>query len=125
MTLVFISNEGGGQITPRFLKMIVLLFLVLFPSFINGNCDFEISSPSLRQIDKETVLIHWVHLAQDNNFSAFRVKFWPASDPNSINVRDGFDSDVNFEFVNVEEEKIYSYQMIMKASGKVYLSITY
>ena len=79
-----------------------------------GTCDFVVPQPHLRQIDLETVLVHWVELTTDN-ITLLNLSFWSTtSERVEVNI-DEFD--ISFKFVSVTSYQIYSYQLGAKVSG--------
>ena len=86
------------------------------------NCfdNAVLPTPSIRQVDEETVLVNWVEdFNGKEKIAAYELCYWPIINPNQ-----GFkvgvnDLDIEFEFVSVAANEPYSFQLMAKTHGEI------
>ena len=103
------------------MHLICILFFFLFHGFEACNLEGYVPlPPSIRQITENEVFVDWIAAASEKvDITDYELKYWQKDSGKGKNTIDIDDLYTNFVYLSVEEWTVYSYQLMVKTSGKI------
>ena len=91
--------------------------------FNSGACKLEgyvPAPPEIRQVDEGEVFVNWIDAASEKvDITQYELKYWKKDSKEGRQILAIEDLHTNFAKVTVEHGAVYSFQLLVKTSGKI------